>query len=189
MISDRIKWNEKYRRQGYPDTPVDVIKEFCGLAPGRRALDLAAGTGRHALFLAEQGFQVDAVDISDEGLGRFAGRHPGVRVICADLDRFDIPRDRYDLIVDVLYLNRRLFPQIREGLVPGGVLIFETLAASPGGAGDEGHCRDFLLRENELLHAFLSLKVVYYREEVRSGAEGPRRLASLVGVKPKGSNE
>ncbi len=183
MISDRTKWNEKYRQRGYPDTPAAVLKEFCGRAPGRRALDLAAGTGRNALFLAEQGFQVDAVDISDEGLARFAGRHPGVRILCADLDRFDIAPNRYDLIVDVLYLNRRLFPQICEGLVPGGILIFETLVASPGGAGDEGHCQDYLLRENELLHAFLSLTVVYYREEVRTGEEGPRRLASLVGVK------
>ncbi len=183
MISDRIKWNEKYRRQGYPDTPAAVVKEFCGRAPGRRALDLAAGTGRHALFLAEQGFRVDAVDISDEGLAHLAGRNSAIRIVCADLDGFDITPNRYDLIVDVLYLNRRLFPQICEGLTPGGVLIFETMVASPGGEGDEGHCRDYLLRENELLHAFLSLTVVYYREDIRAGEEGPRRLASLVGVK------
>jgi len=189
MISDRIKWNEKYRRQDYPHAPAAVVKEFCRLAPGRRALDLAAGTGRHAFYLAGQGFQVDAVDISDEGLSHLAGRHPAVRIVCADLDRFDITPNRYDLIVDVLYLNRRLFPQICEGLTPGGLLIFETMVASPAGAGDEGHCRDYLLRENELLHAFLALKVVYYREDVRTGEEGPRRLASLVGVKRKGSNE
>jgi tellurite methyltransferase len=186
MISDRAKWNEKYRRQRYPDTPVEVVKAFCGLAPGRLALDLAAGTGRHALFLAEQGFQVEAVDISEEGLARLAGRHPAVRIVCADLDGFDIAPDRYDLIVDVLYLNRRLFPQICEGLVPGGVLIFETLVASPGGAGDEGHCRDYLLRENELLHAFLSLKVVYYREALSPSPGGERLTASLVGIKRGG---
>ena len=183
MISDRLKWNEKYRRQEYPAEPAAVVKEFCRLATGRRALDIAAGNGRHSLYLAGQGFRVDAVDISDAGLAMFAGRHPAVRIICADLDRFDVPAGRYDLIVDVLYLNRRLFPQICEGLAPGGILIFETLVAAPGSAAEEGHCRDYLLRENELLHAFLSLNVLYYREAGETGREGERIMAALVAMK------
>jgi SAM-dependent methyltransferase len=183
MISDRRKWNEKYRRQEYPAEPAAVVKQFCRLAPGRRALDLAAGNGRNSLYLAGQGFRVDAVDISDAGLLRFAGRHPAVRIVCADLDLFDIPPGRYDLIVNVLYLNRRLFPQICEGLAPGGVVIFETLVVSPDGAADEGHCRDYLLRANELLHAFLSLNVIYYREAGEPGREGERIMAAMVAVK------
>jgi SAM-dependent methyltransferase len=183
MISDRRKWNEKYRRQDYPAEPAAVVKEFCRLAPGRRALDIAAGNGRNSLYLAGQGFRVDAVDISDAGLAMFAGRHPAIRIVCADLDSFDIPAARYDLIVDVLYLNRRLFPQICEGLAPGGLVIFETLVVSPGGAADEGHCRDYLLRANELLHAFLSLNVIYYREAGEPGREGERIMAALVAEK------
>ncbi len=183
MNSDRLKWNEKYRRQDYPAEAAAVVKRFCRLAPGRRALDIAAGNGRNALYLAGQGFCVDAVDISEVGLAGFAGRDPAVRIVCADLDTFDIPVGRYDLIVDVLYLNRRLFPQICEGLSPGGVLIFETLVAGAAGAADEGHCRDYLLRENELLHAFLSLKVVYYREAGEPGREGERVMAALVAVR------
>ncbi|MFO7708354.1 MAG: methyltransferase domain-containing protein [Desulfobacterales bacterium] len=183
MISDRLKWNEKYGRQDYPIEPAAVVKEFCRLAPARRALDLAAGNGRNSLYLAAQGFCVDAVDISDAGLSRFAGRSPAVRIVCADLDSFDIPAGRYDLIVDVLYLNRRLFPQICEGLAPGGVLIFETLVASAGAAANEGHCRDYLLRENELLRSFLGLKVVYYREAGEPDREGERVMATLVAVK------
>ncbi|MCU0560551.1 MAG: class I SAM-dependent methyltransferase [Desulfobacterales bacterium] len=183
MKSDRLKWNERYRRQEHPGAPAAVVREFARLAPGRRALDIAAGNGRHALYLAGQGFRVDAVDIADAGLSLFAGRHPAVRIICADLELFDIPAARYDLIVDVLYLNRRLFPQICEGLAPGGILIFETLVAAPGSAAEEGHCRDYLLRENELLHAFLSLNVIYYREGGETGREGERVMAALVAVK------
>lgn len=183
MIADRLKWNEKYRRQDYPIEPAAIVREFCRLTPGRRALDLAAGNGRHSLYLAGQGFHVDAVDIADAGLSMFAGKHPAVRIICADLDLFDIPVGRYDLIVDMLYLNRRLFPQICEGLAPGGILIFETLVASPRVAAEEGHCRDYLLRENELLHAFLSLKIIYYREAGEPEREEERVVAGLVAVK------
>ena len=77
MHRDRIKWNEKYRNGDYPTEPAGIVKEFFSMAPGRTALDIAAGSGRNALFLAEQGFAVDAVDIAEEGLALFSGRRPG----------------------------------------------------------------------------------------------------------------
>jgi SAM-dependent methyltransferase len=180
---DRIKWNAKYRQHAYPTEVSGIVKDFYHLASGSTALDIAAGSGRNSLFLAEQGFCVDAVDVSDAGLALFAGRHSAIRPICADLDTSDIPAGRYDLVVNILYLNRRLFPQIREGLKPGGLLIFESLIEAPGRANDSGHCRDYLLRENELLHAFLSMRVIYYREERSSGPDESKPLASLVAVR------
>jgi len=183
MLRDRIKWNEKYRSQDYPTEPAAIVEQFFRLAQGKTALDLAAGSGRHAIFLAEQGFAVDAVDISEEGLALFAGRSASIRPICADLDTFDIPGERYDLIVNVLYLNRRLFPQIREALRPGGILIFETLVEPPEGEGEGNHCRDYFLRENELLHSFLALRILHYHEELPTGREASRLLASMVAVR------
>jgi len=183
MFSDRLKWNEKYRRKDYPMEPSGIVKEYFGLAPGRAALDIAAGSGRNALFLARHGFAVDAVDISDEALSLPAGRHPAVRSICADLDTFDIAPGRYDLILNVLFLSRRLFPQIIEGLRPGGLLIFETLLEPPGGHEGSGHCRDYFLRDNELLHSFLALHIWHYHEEPSSGQDPVRRLASLVAAR------
>ena len=183
MLRDRIKWNEKYRQQDYPTEPSGIVKDFFSMAPGRMALDIAAGSGRNALFLAEHGFVVDAVDIAEDGLALFAGRHPAIRPICADLDTFDIPGERYDLILNVLYLNRRLFPQIREGLRPGGLLIFETLLQPPEGAPHHDHCRDYFLRDNELLHSFLSLRILHYHEECGTAQGEPRRLASLVALR------
>lgn len=183
MRSDRTKWNAKYRHREYPTGPSAIVKDFCGLARGTAALDIAAGCGRNALFLAERGFTVDAVDISEEGLALLAGRHQAVRPICADLDTFDIPAERYDLIVDVLFLNRRLFPQICDGLKPGGVLIFETLLEPPGRTGRGESCREYFLRQNELLHSFLSLRILHYHEEGDEGRDPARRLAGLVAVR------
>lgn len=182
-MQDRLKWNEKYRSKNASEEPAAIVKQYFHLAAGKNALDIAAGNGRNSLFLARQGFGVDAVDITDNGLARFAGKHPGIHPICADLDDFDIPANRYNLIVNIKYLNRRLFPYIREGLVPGGILIFETFLDSPNPVENQPHCRDYLLRENELLHAFLSLKIVCYKEaKEETDAEGAW-LASLVGIK------
>jgi SAM-dependent methyltransferase len=185
MLSDRVRWNEKYRRKDYPEEPSAIVKEFCGWVQPSTALDIAAGRGRNALFLADQGFTVDAVDISDEGLSFLRGRHLAIQSICADLDTFDIPVGRYGLIINILFLNRRLFPQIREGLRPGGLLIFETLLETPGHAGHSTRGRDYFLRENELLHSFLALRILHYHEERNGSQESGRRLASLVAVKDK----
>ena len=183
MLRDRLKWNEKYQDQHCSDQPAAIVKQYAGLAGGKNALDIAAGNGRNALFLARQGFVVDAVDIADTGLAQFAGKHSGIHPVCADLDHYDIPANRYDLIVNIKYLNRRLFPRIREGLAPGGVLIFETFLDSPNPAKEPPICRDYLLRENELVQAFSSLKIVLYQEAEETDHDETAYLASLVGIK------
>ncbi len=183
MRQDRRKWNQKYLSQHYSDEPAAIVKKYVELAGGKNALDIAAGNGRNALFLAKQGFVVDAVDISDAGLAQFAGKHPGIFPICADLDNFDIPANRYDLIVNIKYLNRRLFPYINAGLTKGGVLIFETFLDSPNPAKEQSICRDYLLRESELLQAFSTLKIVSYQESEETDHDEVAYLASLVGIK------
>ena len=183
MLQDRLKWNEKYRSGEYPDESAAIVTKYATLARGKKALDIAAGNGRNALFLAEQGFSVDAVDISDAGLNLFAAEHANIHPICADLDDFDIPANRYDLIINIKYLNRRLFPYIREGLAPDGILIFQTFLDSPIPVTDQPACRDYLLRENELLHAFLSLKILLYKESEEKKNDEAAYLVSLIGIK------
>ena len=183
MRSGRVKWNQKYETEQLSDGPSSIVKQFYRLAEGKKALDIASGNGRNALFLANQGFAVDAVDISDAGLNLFAGKHENVRPICADLDNFDIAPEQYDLILNIKYLDRRLFPYIREGLKRGGVLIFQTFLDSPDGNTEQPHCRDYLLRENELLRCFLGLTIRYYEESPADDLEEPGWVASLVAVK------
>ena len=66
-----------------------------------------------------------------------------------------------------------------------GLLIFETLIEAPGHAEHSAHGRDYFLRENELLHSFLALRILHYHEERDSSQESGRRLASLVAMKEK----
>jgi tellurite methyltransferase len=183
MLQDRYKWNEKYQAASYPMEPPDILKNYIILAHGQKALDIAAGNGRNSIFLADWGFTVDAIDIADEGLRLFAGKHPNIHPICADLDHFDIPANRYDLIINLKFLNRRLFPYIRDGLTAGGILIFQTFLDTPNKNKDQPACRDYLLRENELLHAFLSLRVLFYNEAEERDSGEISALASLVAMK------
>lgn len=167
MKYDESKWDKRYREGSHLIVPVEIVERYCGLAKaGGRALDIAAGTGRHSVLLAEKGFQVDAVDISSVGLDTIRKRNPGINTLHADLDSFQIKENHYDLILNINFLQRRLFPYIKQGLKKDGILIFQTfMDPRLVGAPLEKRKQDQYLNPNELLHAFISLQVLFYQEK------------------------
>lgn len=127
------RWDERFARgeelHGWePSPPLPAAAE--GLPPGA-ALDLACGAGRHAIWLAERGWHVLAIDGSRAGIGLLLdeARRRGVdRLIDArvqDLETpgFSLEPDRYDLICDFYFLHRPLFTEIRRALRPGGLFV------------------------------------------------------------------
>ena len=184
MTDDRNKWNRKYREQRFSATPSDIVKTFWDRAPMGLALDLACGNGRNACFLADHGFAVDAVDISEVGLRRFACRPEGIQRICQDLETFVIWPRRYALIVNTRYLQRNLFAAVEAGLQPGGVLIFETYLREEKPDADQRFRPEHLLHSGELSIAFPALKTLHYHEGDSRQLEAPSRKAALVARRP-----
>jgi tellurite methyltransferase len=168
---DQKRWNEKHAGGHGEESPSPFLEEIFRdeswvIQPGR-ALDVATGKGRNAIFLAARGFQVDAVDISPAALqeARKAAREKGeaVNFIEVDLDRADLPGSAYDLVVNFNFLERALIGKIKSALKPGGHIVFETFLIDQK---DLGHPRnpDYLLGHNELLDLFRDFRVLYYRE-------------------------
>jgi len=180
---DRQKWNAKYNDDTGVNSPTDnVIKYRDRVTPGL-ALDIACGNGRNSIFLAEKGFTVDAVDVSNIAVDRLKKRHPNINTLCMDLDTWEIPRDHYQLIINVRFLDRRLFPQIQEGLKKGGLLIFESFLEGTDEEGGQPHHRSYLLRKNELIHAFLNLHILFYEERKERHNNQNSLMATLVARK------
>jgi SAM-dependent methyltransferase len=120
------------------------------IAPGARVLDVAAGRGRHARFLARRGARVTAVDRDAEALRALAGE-PGVTTCVADLEADPWPfAERFDAIVVANYLHRPLMPVLRAAMGAGAVVVYETFMT-----GNEAFGRPtnpaFLLAPGELL--------------------------------------
>ena len=135
--------------------PAAWVTRVAGLIrPGGVVLDLASGTGRHAIALLDRGYRVVAVDVDISDLADLEGR-AGLEIVAADLEAAPWPFDgrRFDGIVVVNYLYRPLFPRLVEALAAGGVLIYQTFAR-----GNERFGRprrpDHLMRPGELLAAF-----------------------------------
>jgi SAM-dependent methyltransferase len=183
----RERWNRRYTEKGltpFPERPSPWLAENRALLSGRRALDVACGDGRNALFLAQLGFAVDAVDVSDVAVAalRAAAHERGLSVDARrmDLEVEPLPEGRYDVVVQINYLQRNLFGALERTLTPGGVLVVETVTrAHVEELGNRFDPR-FVLDDNELLRSFPTLLVRHYREGVAERSGRPRGVASLV---------
>ncbi len=190
MKKDQIRWDLKYRDRKFDPAQgtSTILKKYLRFLPRGKVLDLAAGEGRNAIFLAEHGFDVEAVDISKVALSRARklARAKGARIktIAADLDTYAIPKERYELVIDFYFLDRGLIPGIRKGLKKGGRVVFETYTAEQKKLGTGGPGQDkYVLKPNELLRLFRGFHVLFYREGVFREGGKRRAIASLIAQK------
>ena len=170
-LDDRARWDEKHAAEHATQKPSSFLKEIFEAdswpLPKGRALDIATGKGGNAIFLAERGFQVVGIDISPVALemARRTAQEKSLAIDWqeADLERIELPKDYYDLVVNFNYLQRSLVPQIKKTLKPGGWVIFETYLTDQSKIGHPIN-PDYLLLHNELLDFFRDFRVLYYRE-------------------------
>ena len=187
---DREKWNQRYAEDSYrKNNPVNLVQDWLPEKPLGKALDVACGAGRNALFLAAAGYRVDAIDISSEGLKNArqnaAGQGLEINWIEHDLDRpFEFDRD-YDVILVMWFVNLGLVTRLCGCLAPGGLLLCEehliTDQAVIGPRTD-----DYRVAPGALRKAVAGLELLLYEESVETGEEDGERVASarVVARKP-----
>jgi tellurite methyltransferase len=188
------------------DEPTSILLEVLPILPHGRALDVACGAGRNAVFLASKDWDTTAIDSSSAGLtlARSAAQSASIPVstspalptslarnvlpgkgrlilIEANLDTCILPVLHFDLVVCTNYLQRSLFRPIENALRPGGALVYETYTRAQLQFSGGPRNPDFLLRQGELRDAFPSLTTLFYRE--LSAGKG---IASLLAVKAHG---
>jgi len=187
--AEKGDWEKRYSGDGGEPRrgPSTLLTEWLVDRPPGRALDLACGTGRNSLFLAEKGYEVTAIDISPRAieLAEAIAREKGLKVdwIVADLDDYPI-EGSYDLIVSsFFYPNKEMVPRIINALNSGGMLLYENHLL-PHSTADEARKHRFHLKPGELVQLFPGLKVIRCEERQAEGeGERPSCVASLVAQK------
>ena len=173
------KWDERFSEGEYPTDPdpSPVLRAYVDTLPEGRALDVAAGTGRNTLFLANEGYDVDALDQSQAGLDIIeeraaetgvAGR---VETIPADATEYDFPEETYDVITISFFRTLDQLGDIKTALKPDGVLFYQHHLQSTPPATVGPSTNRYRFQSNELLRSCLDLTVLYYEEstEERDG--------------------
>jgi len=190
MKSDQRRWNERFKRKEFAlgKEPNPFLMKYIHLLPKGKALDIASGEGRNAVFLAQQGFEVDAVDISGKGLKKAQklAREQGVKIktFLVDLDQYQIEKERYDLIANFYYLKRLLIPRIKKGIKKGGRVIFETYLLEHRTLGTGGPKQaKYFLKPHELLRLFKNFRILFYREGIFREGGRKKAVASLIAEK------
>jgi SAM-dependent methyltransferase len=185
--ADRQRWDAVYRRykQGHFPEPDPFLLECAPPATGpeeARALDLAGGLGQNGLWLADQGYTVDVIDISRLALvhGRAEMTRRGLRNInflLRDLDEIELEPGRYRLVCVFRYLKRDLFQQIRACIQPGGRLIYETYNTNYLNVAPDFN-PDYLLAPGELAGYFADWRILQ--------ASDTDTVSRLAAIRPTG---
>ncbi|MBN9738991.1 Thioredoxin reductase [Pseudonocardia sp. Ae168_Ps1] len=166
-VDDQERWDARHRAAGVgTPQPPDALRPHTGLLPATgRALDVACGRGIVAAWLAAQGLDVVAVDVSPAGLAAGAAlvaaeQPPGrVRWVQADLDHgFPADDDVYDVVVCQRFRAPALYPALAAAVAPGGLLVVTVLSE----VGDTGG--QYRAAPGELPAAFGELEVVAHHE-------------------------
>jgi tellurite methyltransferase len=188
--TDQKKWDKRFGRKEFTlgKEPNPFLKKYIHLLPKGKALDIASGEGRNAVFMAQNGFEVDAVDISEKGLKKAQklATEEGVKIktFLVDLDQYQIEKGRYDLIANFYFLRRRLIPKIKKGLKKGGKVIFETYLLEHRKIGTGGPKQaKYFLKPNELLRLFKGFRILFYREGIFREGGRKKAVASLIAEK------
>jgi SAM-dependent methyltransferase len=189
-------WNERYRLRERPAEDLDpaptplLVETAAALAPGKapfRALDLACGAGRNAIWLAEHGWEVTAVDGASAAIEilrtRAAQRGLKINAVVADLekDEFEIEPSHWNLVAMCYYLQRNLFDPAKRGVTPGGVLISIVHMTEPG--EEDGPHR---LRPGQLEQYFAGWEILHRREGNANDSAHHRAVAEIVARRPLG---
>ncbi len=151
---DQTKWDSIYRGQLNLAPVSPFLLQIAEHLPSTGcALDFAGGHGRHALWLAKRGLEVTIADVSQTGLNAARAHahsaHLHINTQRIDLEREELPKGPWDVIIDHYFLWRPLFARLPDLLNPGGVFIF----CQPTIKNLERHSRPsrrFLLGEDEL---------------------------------------
>jgi tellurite methyltransferase len=179
----RAVWDERHDSSDIGQ-PEPSLLEFLPMLPQGSVLDVAAGKGRHSIVLARHRMRVVATDWSEVGLKSLLSvarkERLSIEAVGADLEQsLPFRAQTFDLVVNINFLARALFPLLKSVLRIGGMLFFDTFTIDQAAIG---HPRDprFLLGHYELRNALSDMELVCYREGLVDYGEGRRAWRAMA---------
>lgn len=179
-MDPKDKWNRKHMDRLTGDESFVPNQRLVALSPyfkGGRALDLACGLGANSLYLGEISYRVEAYDVSEVAINHIRSKAEQLQLevepfMCdlTDLTLFDEKKSSFDLVVITYYLDRELFPVVKDLLVDDGYFFMETYYRAPGGSSGSVSER-YKLDSQELLEVFGDFQVLFFEENEQEGRQ------------------
>ncbi|RXT04160.1 bifunctional 2-polyprenyl-6-hydroxyphenol methylase/3-demethylubiquinol 3-O-methyltransferase UbiG [Ammoniphilus sp. CFH 90114] len=180
---DRQKWNEKYKEKINNDSvPIGngTLRALSTHLVGGEGLDVACGLGSNSLYLANLGYRMTALDVSDVAIDylRARAKEDGLSITAkqVDLDHIEWPERAYDLVVVTYFLDRQLLQRLEDTVKPGGFLFMETFYETSGTHPQMNPA--FKLRPNEWRDRYQGWNIIYFSQDQEKG------IQSLLACRP-----
>lgn len=196
-VQDQVRWNERYAQQTYgqrhhPSALLQqLVTQNVAVAGEPIAWDVACGTGRNLLYLAQCGYSATGLDIADVGLAQARQRLEqagmSAQFVVHDLELPSLPQELTQapqLIVVFRYLNLDLLPKLAARLAVGGRLVVEVHLQSTEAVGGPGSAR-FRAEPGALRQAVIAHQLGHQlghqlRQQAGQEAESEAKLGKLV---------
>lgn len=179
---ERDFWNGKFSdsHSQFNHQPSRLLMDVVHDRKPGLAIDLGMGQGRNAIYLAQHGWQVTGVDLSDVAIAQAKARAAQLAVsldaVLDNLDHYDFGHNRWDLIV-LFYMHAwyngarpRSVQRLRDALKPGGLIVIEGFADK----------EKYMLQPNELLHDFGDFRVLRYEDTQGEADWAPGQQSHLI---------
>lgn len=189
MKKHREEWNRRYREEEDHEVkePSPFLVEWQPQLPEGRALDVGCGAGRNAIFLADRGYEVDAIDYSKEALKiaqkRARNRELTVNWIHSDVKKHKFPKDYYDVIVVFYFYPENELPVIKDSLKEGGFFIYEQHITTEDEVDRGPSSSRFRFEPNELLKRFSDFQILYYSEGIKTYEDGKKSAIARMAAR------
>lgn len=180
VVNSKTKWNSKHkeRLEQLKDPVVNPrLLNLSTYLNGGTALDIACGLGGNSLFLAHKNYQVEAIDISDVAINfvQEQARSNSLNIhprLCdlTELKHIEWQDQTFNLVVMTYYLDRSIFPIVKNLIQQDGYFFMETFLQTPQNQ-NEGVSNQYKLQSNELLSEFSNWKILYFEENEQDGRQ------------------
>ncbi|OIJ19255.1 hypothetical protein BKP45_13940 [Anaerobacillus alkalidiazotrophicus] len=178
----RTKWNDKYKDRikkfiDNKNKPNERLENLSTYFTGGKGLDLACGLGANSLFLAQLGYNIQALDISEVATQyvRDQAREKQLDIVATAIDltnlsNLNFKKNLFDLVIITYYLDRDIFPYVKSIIKDNGYFFMETFYLSEE-TKKVGISNKYKLHSNELLSTFTDWQVLYYEENEKEGRQ------------------
>lgn len=174
------KWNKKYRERDHHNQkePSNILVEWEPQLPEGKAFDIGCGTGRNALFLAQKGYTVDAIDFSEEALNIAQDRarklNLKVNWILDNVNKYEFPTKEYNVIVISFFHPQQKITEIKKSLKEEGIIIMENHISTEDEINRGPSNPHFRFEPNELLNIFSNFQILFYEEGIETYEDGKK---------------
>ncbi|OPY75100.1 MAG: hypothetical protein A4E64_02046 [Syntrophorhabdus sp. PtaU1.Bin058] len=181
-------WDTRYREGFYGDEkePHGLLRRFAPIVPGGIAVDIAMGTGRDAVFLAEKGFTVYGLEMSVEAIKKsrqtMTAKGTHVFAVRGDANNLPFRSGLADIVVVFYFLLRDIMEEITRLLRKDGILVYETFLKRQN-LIDRHRAEEYLLDDGELIGFFPEMEPLFYEETITDHAGKRKIIARYAGRK------